>query len=117
MSKLKVRITGNTQVVQFAVGNNKKCPVVNLIKDTCLTKEIGEVKYKNKTESRYQSPMSVRKSIIESTQFALDDSNSTEKLLVCGRIFIIVPNKIFEKDENVKNIENKMTKMREKQYL
>ena len=40
-------------------------------------------------------------------------SNSTEKLLVCGRIFIIVPNKIFEKDENVKNIENKMTKMRE----
>ena len=47
MSKVKVRITGNTQVVQFTVGNNKKCPVVNLTKDIDCELRIGEMKQKN----------------------------------------------------------------------
>lgn len=63
MSKVKVRITGNTQVVQFTAGNNKKCPVVNLTKDTYLNKETGEVMQKKISENRYQTPKSVRKSI------------------------------------------------------
>lgn len=44
-------------------GNNKSCPVKNLSKDTYLDKRTGEIKQKKKSESRYQSPKSVRKSI------------------------------------------------------
>lgn len=62
-SKVKLKTSGNTQVVQFTAGNNKKCPVKNLSKDTYLDKRTGEVKQKKKSESRYQSPKSVRKSI------------------------------------------------------
>ena len=62
-AKVKVKTTGNTQVVQFTAGNNKKCSVVNLSKDTYLNKITGEIKHKKKSESRYQSPKSVRKSI------------------------------------------------------
>ncbi|MBQ2982995.1 MAG: hypothetical protein IJD58_12900 [Lachnospiraceae bacterium] len=62
-AKVKVKTAGNTQVVQFTAGNNKTCSVVNLSKDTYLDKKTGEVKHKKKSESRYQSPKSVRKSI------------------------------------------------------
>ncbi len=62
-TKVKLKTSGNTQVVQFTVGNNKKCPVQNLSKDTYLDKRTGEVKQKKKSKNRYQSPKSVRKSI------------------------------------------------------
>lgn len=60
---VKVKTTGNTQVVQFVAGNNKKCSVINLSKDTYCNKKTGEIKKKNISESRYQSPKGVRKSI------------------------------------------------------
>jgi len=61
--QVKLKTAGNTSVVQFTAGNNKTCSVVNLSKDTYLDKKTGEVKQKKKSESRYQSPKSVRKSI------------------------------------------------------
>ena len=42
--------------------NNKSCPVRNLSKDEYLDKKTGEVKPKKKSENRYQSPKSERKS-------------------------------------------------------
>ena len=62
-TKVKLKTAGNTQVVQFTAGVNKSCPVQNLSKDTYLDKKTGEIKAKKKTENRYQSPKSVRKSI------------------------------------------------------
>ena len=61
--QVKLKTAGNTSVVQFTAGNNKTCSVLNLSKDTYLDKKTGEVKQKKKSESRYQSPKSVRKSI------------------------------------------------------
>ena len=58
-----MKTAGNTRVVQFTAGNNKTCTVRNLSKDTYLDTRTGEVKQKKKSESRYQSPKSVRKSI------------------------------------------------------
>ena len=49
--------------MQFTAGNNKACPVRNISKDTYLDMKTGEVKEKKKSENRYQSPKSVRKSI------------------------------------------------------
>lgn len=62
-AKVKLKTPGNTQVVQFTAGVNKSCPVRNLSKDTYLDKKTGEVKQKRKSENRYQSPKSVRKSM------------------------------------------------------
>ena len=61
--QVKLKTAGNTSVVQFTAGNNKTCTVRNLTKDTYLDTRTGEVKVKKKSESRYQSPKSVRKSI------------------------------------------------------
>lgn len=55
-AQVKVKTTGNTAVVQFTAGVNKKCPVQNLSKDTYMLKETGEIKQKNKAENRFQSP-------------------------------------------------------------
>lgn len=63
LTKVKLKTAGNTSVVQFTAGNNKTCTVRNLLKDTYLDTRTGEVKQKKKSESRYQSPKSVRKSI------------------------------------------------------
>ena len=63
MTKVKLKTAGNTSVVQFTAGNNKSCPVRNLSKDTYLDTKSGEVKTKKKSENRFQSPKSVRKSI------------------------------------------------------
>ena len=62
-TKVNLKTTGNTRVVLFTAGVNKSCPVQNLSKDTYLDKKTGAIKAKNKTENRYQSPKSVRKSI------------------------------------------------------
>ena len=62
-SKVKLKTAGNTRVIQFMAGNNKTCPVKNLSKDTYLDKSTGEIKQKKKSENRYKSPKSVRKSI------------------------------------------------------
>lgn len=61
--QVKLKTAGNTSVIQFTAGNNKSCPVRNLSKDSYLDTKTGEVKQKKKSESRYQSPKSVRKSI------------------------------------------------------
>lgn len=63
LTKVKLKTAGNTQVVQFTAGNNKTCPVRNLSQDEYLDKKTDEVKTKKKSENRYQSPKSVRKSI------------------------------------------------------
>ena len=63
LAKVKLKTAGNTQVVQFTSGNNKSCPVKNISKDEYLDKKTGEVKAKKKSESRYKSSKSVRKSI------------------------------------------------------
>ncbi len=63
LTQVKLKTAGNTQVVQFTAGNNKSCPVKNISKDEYLDKKTGEVKAKKKSESRYKSPKSVRKSI------------------------------------------------------
>lgn len=55
-AQVKLKMTGNTAVVQFTAGVNKKCPVQNLSKDTYMLKETGEIKQKNKAENRFQSP-------------------------------------------------------------
>lgn len=44
LTKVKLKIAGNTSVVQFTAGVNKSCPVQNLSKDTYLNKKTGEVK-------------------------------------------------------------------------
>ncbi len=62
-TKVKLKKAGGTRVIQFMAGNNKSCPVKNLSKDTYLDKRTGEMKQKKKSESRYQSSKSVRKSI------------------------------------------------------
>jgi len=51
LTQVKLKTTGNTQVVQFTAGNNKSCPVRNLSKDEYLDKKTGEVKPKKKSES------------------------------------------------------------------
>lgn len=63
LTPVKLKTAGNTSVVQFTAGVNKTCPVKNLSKDTYLDKATGEIKEKKKTENRYQSPKSARKSI------------------------------------------------------
>lgn len=35
-SQVKVKTAGDTTVIQFCVGQNKKCPVQNLSKDTYI---------------------------------------------------------------------------------
>lgn len=63
LTKVKLKTAGDTSVVQFTAGNDKTCTVRNLSKDTYLDVRTGEVKQKKKSESRYQQPKSVRKSI------------------------------------------------------
>ncbi len=60
---VKFKTAGNTLEVQFSAGVNKKCPIQNISKDKYLIKETGEIKERKKSENRYQSPKSVRKSI------------------------------------------------------
>lgn len=55
MTKVKVKIFGNTQVIQYTAGNNKRCSVVNLFKDAYVIKNIGEVNEKKISEIRYQT--------------------------------------------------------------
>ena len=63
LTKVKLKTADNTSVVLFTAGNNKTCTVRNLSKDTYLDVKTGEVRKKKKSQSRYQSPKSVRKSI------------------------------------------------------
>ncbi len=53
----------NSSEVQFAAGVNIKYPMQNISKDKYLDRETGEIKERKKSENRYQSPKSVRKSI------------------------------------------------------
>lgn len=78
-AQVKLKMTGNTAVVQFTAGVNKKCPVQNLSKDTYMLKETGEIKQKNKAENRFQSPKSVRKSINRLMDLIRCNVTETEK--------------------------------------
>ena len=62
-SQVKLKIAGNTREVQFRAGNNNQCPIKNISKDKYLDKETGEIKERKKSDNRYQTPKSVRKSI------------------------------------------------------
>ena len=62
-SEVKFKIAGNTREVQFLAGVNKRCPIQNISKDKYLDKETGEIKERKRSENRYQTPKSVRKSI------------------------------------------------------
>lgn len=62
-TEVKFKTAGNTREVQFSAGVNKRCPIQNISKDKYLDKETGEIKERKKSENRYQSPKSVRKSI------------------------------------------------------
>ncbi|WP_455717077.1 hypothetical protein [Anaerosporobacter sp.] len=63
LTKVKLKTVGKTSVVQFSAGVNKSCPVRNLSKDIYMDIATGEVKEKKKSQNRYQSLKSVRKSI------------------------------------------------------
>lgn len=60
---VKFKTAGNISVVQFIAGVNKSCSVKNISKDLYLDKKTGEIKEKKKSNNRFQSPKSVRKSI------------------------------------------------------
>ena len=62
-TEVKFKIAGNTREVQFSAGVNRMCPIQNISKDKYLDRETGEIKERKKSENRYQSPKSVRKSI------------------------------------------------------
>ncbi|PXV84117.1 hypothetical protein C8E03_1332 [Lachnotalea glycerini] len=62
-TEVKLKTKGNILEVQFFAGVNKKCPIQNISKDKYIDKETGEIKERKKSENRYQSPKSVRKSI------------------------------------------------------
>jgi hypothetical protein len=62
-SQVKLKTAGNTREVQFMVGNNYYCPIQNISKDKYLDKQTGEIKERKKSDNRYQTPKSVRKSI------------------------------------------------------
>lgn len=62
-SQVKLKTAGNIREVVFSAGVNKQCPIQNISKDKYVDKKTGEIKEKKKTENRYQSPKSVRKSI------------------------------------------------------
>ncbi len=62
-TEVKFKTAGNTREVQFSAGVNRRCPIQNISKDRYLDRETGEIKERKKTENRYQSPKSVRKSI------------------------------------------------------
>ncbi|WOO35661.1 hypothetical protein R2R35_17920 [Anaerocolumna sp. AGMB13020] len=62
-TEVKFKTAGNTREVQFSAGVNRRCPIQNISKDKYLDRETGEIKERKKSENRYQSPKSVRKSI------------------------------------------------------
>ena len=62
-TEVKFTSAGNMREVQFSAGVNRRCPIQNISKDKYLVKETGEIKERKKSENRYQSPNSVRKSI------------------------------------------------------
>lgn len=62
-TEVKFKTAGNSREVQFSAGVNRRCPIQNISKDKYLDRETGEIKERKKSENRYQSPKSVRKSI------------------------------------------------------
>lgn len=76
-TEVKFKTAGNTREVQFSAGVNRRCPIQNITKDRYLDRETGEIKERKKSENRYQSPKSVRKSI--NKLMDLIRCNATEK--------------------------------------
>ena len=61
--EVSLKLAGNTAQVTFTAGKNRKCPIKNLSKDEFVDLSTGEVKKRQHSENRFQSPKSVRKSI------------------------------------------------------
>lgn len=53
LTKVKLKTTGNTSVVQFTARNNKPCTGRNLSKDIYIDVKTREVRKKKKSESWY----------------------------------------------------------------
>ena len=62
-AEVSLKLAGNTAQVTFTAGKNRKCPIKNLSKDEFVDLSTGEVKKRQHSENRFQSPKSVRKSI------------------------------------------------------
>ncbi len=62
-AEVSLKLAGNTAQVTFSAGKNKKCPIKNLSKDEFVDLSTGEVRKRNHSKNRFQSPKSVRKSI------------------------------------------------------
>ena len=76
-TEVKFKIAGSIREVQFFAGVSRRCPIQNISKDKYLDRETGEIKERKKSENRYQSPKSVRKSI--NKLMDLIRCNATEK--------------------------------------
>ena len=76
-TEVKFKTVGSTREVQFSAGVNRRCPIQNISKNKYIDRETGEIKDRKKTENRYQSPKSVRKSI--NKLMDLIRCNATEK--------------------------------------
>ena len=62
-AEVSLKFLGNTAQVTFTAGRNRKCPIKNLSKDEFIDLSTGEVKKRQHSKNRFQSPKSVRKSI------------------------------------------------------
>ena len=62
-AEVSLKFAGNTAQVTFTAGKNRKCPIKNLSKDEFVDLSTGEVKKRQHSTNRFQSPKSVRKSI------------------------------------------------------
>ena len=62
-AEVSLKFAGNTAQVTFTAGKNRKCPIKNLSKDEFIDLSTGEVKKRQHSTNRFQSPKSVRKSI------------------------------------------------------
>ena len=62
-AEVSLKLAGNTAQVTFTAGKHKKCPIKNLSKDEFVDLSTGEIKKRNHSKNRFQSPKSVRKSI------------------------------------------------------
>ena len=62
-AEVSLKLAGNTAQVTFTAGKNRKCPIRNLSKDEFVDLSTGEVKKRQHSKNRFQSPKSVRKSI------------------------------------------------------
>ena len=62
-AQVKYKMAANTREIQFMAGNNNQCPIQNISKEKYLDMQTGEIKERKKSDNRYHTRKSVRKSI------------------------------------------------------